>query len=522
MTETAQVIVVGSGPAGVSAAWPLVHAGIRVLMIDASRGSQSIAPVSRPIARFREDPNSWKDRFGADLAALESADNLSPKFATPQARALRGDFDGRSGVVGRGFVTAGSLARGGLSKIWGALAQPFEDEEFADFPFGGSTLGPSYESIMRRIGVSGGPGCGPDSLASAAARRLFARYRQGCAGFALQPAMNAVLEAMQDGRGECTHCGLCLFGCSRGSIYDSAGEIPALQRHANFTYRPDHFVFGLRGDGPDHVLDVEADGRRKELRAPILVMAAGAIASTGLILRRLNYLERQVRLLTNPAAATAFLIPDLVGRDLPDQSFGLGQLFYRLKTPYGDASGVVYGVDTLPLDLLAARMPASRPFALRLAHALAPALLMATCYIPGSFSRNTLRVEEHDGEGRIIVEGTRTREASLALRAALRQLKRNLFRLGAIPLPGSTTFLQPGADAHYGGSLPMGGAGPISTSQWGEIGEGLFLVDGAALSALPATHPTLTIMANADRIGHEIARRLGSVASSSMSLRETA
>jgi choline dehydrogenase-like flavoprotein len=37
---------------------------------------------------------------------------------------------------------------------------------------------------------------------------------------------------------------------------------------------------------------------------------------------------------------------------------------------------------------------------------------------------------------------------------------------------------------------------------------GLFVVDGAALPALPARHCTLTIMANADRIGRALAARL--------------
>ncbi len=72
-----------------------------------------------------------------------------------------------------------------------------------------------------------------------------------------------------------------------------------------------------------------------------------------------------------------------------------------------------------------------------------------------------------------------------------------------MPLPGSTAILEPGADAHYAGTLPMGGGGSAATTADGELAgaPGLYVVDGAALPTLPATHPTLTIMANADRIG---------------------
>ena len=53
----------------------------------------------------------------------------------------------------------------------------------------------------------------------------------------------------------------------------------------------------------------------------------------------------------------------------------------------------------------------------------------------------------------------------------------------------------------------MGGPGAASTSADGELTarDGLYVADGAALPNLPAKHPTLTIMANADRIGRAVA-----------------
>src|ERR1700728_2631930 len=96
---TDEVIVVGSGPAGVSAAWPMVRAAIRVLMIDASIDKRSLVPQSRPLDQFRADPDRWKDRFGADLAVLAAADGVSPKFATRQAQAVLDGFAPRRRLV---------------------------------------------------------------------------------------------------------------------------------------------------------------------------------------------------------------------------------------------------------------------------------------------------------------------------------------------------------------------------------------------------------------------------------------
>jgi choline dehydrogenase-like flavoprotein len=54
----------------------------------------------------------------------------------------------------------------------------------------------------------------------------------------------------------------------------------------------------------------------------------------------------------------------------------------------------------------------------------------------------------------------------------------------------------------------MGGTGANGTNALGELKglEGLHVVDGAVLPSLPSKHATLTIMANADRIGRALGR----------------
>lgn len=519
----AQVIIVGSGPAGISAAWPLVRAGVNVLMIDASSNDASLAPRQESIASFRADPQRWHHRFGSDLSSLPTASDVSPKLSTPQARHTLAGFDAGLNLTTTNFLAAGSLGRGGLSKIWGALAATCNDDELASFPNGGTGLRASYRTVAKRIGITGGRGSDPDAVQHAPARNLLARYRsRGTAsGVDLHPAPNAVITAARGDRDSCTRCGLCLFGCSRGSIYDAAQELPALQAFPNFQYRSGHLVRSMHSRDGEHVLHIDTDRGQVQLRAATVVLAAGTLATTNIALRRIRYVNRPVRLLSNPAAATAFIMPAYIGADLPRQTFGLGQLFYRTSGPDG-AAGVVYGADTLPLDQIAARMPVGRPLALRLAHALAPALLMTTCYVPGALSENTLHVRDAgDGQTRMTIDGVQTPQAVAALQTALRSLKRTFLRLGALPLPGSTTILQPGADAHYAGTLPMGGGGPLGTSAYGELNEcsGVFIADGASLPALPAVHPTLTIMANADRIGHEIARRIQASADAAGTMR---
>jgi choline dehydrogenase-like flavoprotein len=86
---------------------------------------------------------------------------------------------------------------------------------------------------------------------------------------------------------------------------------------------------------------------------------------------------------------------------------------------------------------------------------------------------------------------------------------RALRRLGLFPVPGPAALSMPGSDFHYAGTLPMGAAGPLATTESGELAgaRGLFIVDGACLPRLPAKPPTITAMANAARIAAGILSR---------------
>jgi choline dehydrogenase-like flavoprotein len=90
---------------------------------------------------------------------------------------------------------------------------------------------------------------------------------------------------------------------------------------------------------------------------------------------------------------------------------------------------------------------------------------------------------------------------------AKREIRRHLRACGAWLLPG-TTLAAPGTDVHYAGTLPMGGGQENGTTALGELNgaPGIHVVDGAVLPSLSAKYPTLTIMANAARIGHALAR----------------
>jgi choline dehydrogenase-like flavoprotein len=90
------------------------------------------------------------------------------------------------------------------------------------------------------------------------------------------------------------------------------------------------------------------------------------------------------------------------------------------------------------------------------------------------------------------------------------KLRKAYGRLGGFLLPKSCTLGRPGGDIHYSGTMPMSSNPELGqTDQYGEVFglKGVYAVDGASLPSLNAKPHTLTIMANADRIGHKISSK---------------
>lgn len=522
MIET-EILIVGSGPAGINAAWPLVLAGRSVVMIDADNRSLPSSPeTSLEVLRYH--PHRWRHFLGEDLGGLFVHGDFSPKLATPMGRAvIEAGNDALPKVRASNFMAMRSGTPGGLSAIWGAFCSVYDSQDMLSYPISSAELAPAYHAVAQRIGISGAndhladfhgadlPLQDPVPL-TAPVSQLLHRY-MSCAPpkeFRLGLARNAVITEEHNGREPCNQCGLCLLGCARKSIYNSAYELFALKQHANFSYMSGMPVRRLISLGGEKQI-VEVSGN-DTIKAKHLFLAAGTINSTAMILEYAGMLGAKLRVLSNPVAGMAFVIPRLVGNKIQPNSFGLGQLSYRLSLPQDDeyATGVIYGADTLPLEVFARRMRFSRPVAMRLSAALATGLMPATAYLPGRYSMNSLSLENRGGGTEVILDGHVSDEAKKQLEHVGKKLGKILRRYGAYLVPGSLTILPPGSDAHVVGTIPMGGQGKLSCSTTCElnIAPGVHVIDGSWFPELPAKHCTFTIMANAYRVGSILAEKL--------------
>lgn len=507
----ADIIVVGSGPAGVSVAYPLVEAGLRVLMIDGARGEER---------KNGDHVAPWTKMLGPHLEALLPEDGLSPKLRAPTARQIVGKFQQEGVLHGNGFIPTGAYARGGLSQVWGGFACEFGAEDLADWPFVVDELRPSYKAVTERIGVSGSA---TDEMASfygasgallpplplgPTAKQLFGRYEPGrhAPDFAMGVARNAILTIDQQGRKACNLSMDCLWGCERGAVYDARFDLAVLEGHERFRLFDDALAVGLGEWQSGWQLSIK-DGRA--FRAPRIVLAAGALSTSALALPLVPNTPHVLRLHNSPVFAMPLLVPRRIGRSTPNEGYSLAQLGYRINNGVADSdyvTGAIYELTSLPVSSFAARLPLSYRAGIEFFSALLPALLVATGYFPSKYSDNRLNWLRREGRCVVVVEGGIDARLPTKFSDVTRRLKKIWRQLGAWTLPG-TSLAAPGTDVHFGGPFAMGLELPHGTTRYGElrVAPGVFIADGAAFPSMPSKYPTLTIMANADRIGRHLA-----------------
>jgi choline dehydrogenase-like flavoprotein len=541
-----RVAVVGSGPAGVAAAGALLEGGLEVEMLDLGH---EIEPEALALAeRLRQGTASAADRARlaprrARAGALAGARQLVAKLTGREAlldlteKARLGslftfrdvDWGIPVRIEGRDAPVSRSLARGGLSNVWGAACYPLAAEDYAGWPLAEADLAPHYAAVARLLSLIqpedalaqvyplyGGASAGLPLNAPAALLAEHWRRRADellARGLRCGRARLAVRAEDSDAGSGCRLCGLCLAGCPWDAIYRADWTLAELGRRAGFCYRPGLLVRRFRearGRVLAEVLE-RGGGAARELEYEALFLAAGTLSSLRIAAESQGAFGRRVRLLDNDV----YLLPLLrtAGGRGPDAPlhFGLNELALRVAVEGRALHVQIYCLSPQVLDRVAATLPRR---ARRALDALRARLLLAFVYLPGADSaRLAARVEPGEPVGRLVLEQERGAASRRLARGLVRALRGAAAALGLRPLGPLLRSTPAGhSGGHLAGGLPMvARPGPLETGPDGRLSgaERVYVVDGAALPRLPAQNSTFTLMANAHRIGAGFAARAG-------------
>lgn len=250
------------------------------------------------------------------------------------------------------------------------------------------------------------------------------------------------------------------------------------------------------------------------LKAARLVLCAGAMGSARIVLRSNEAWNKALPLVANPYTYYPCLN---FARMLSYYNKAVFHSLTQVMLLYNPRPGKlqpVQGQIYSYRSLMTFKLMKESPLAMRESRALMQALgwyfvVLGVHHpdMPGKGKR--LWLERGDGEPVLRVAYRRSPEEEKNRRKMERGLARLMPRLGCLPLkridPGS------GASIHYAGTLPMGTASRrFTTTPSGRLRgtRGVYVADGSVLPSLPAKGLTFTLMANADRVGCLLARRL--------------
>ncbi|MBT8403702.1 MAG: hypothetical protein KJP18_07595 [Gemmatimonadetes bacterium] len=528
----AEVLVVGSGAAGVHYALSALERGYRVTMLDVGyERPASVAPEASflelreqlpdPLTYFLGERGKGVVYPGVGASYYGLPPSKEYVFRIPEAHRTRS----------RGITPSQSFARGGLAEAWTAGSYTWDDHDLADAPIGYDDLRPHYAEVAERIGVGGAdddlaefipfdapylPPLDPDPHSALLLRR-YAKRRERLhrkLGFYMGRSRVATLSRPHRGRHGCAQLGRCLWGCPNEALYSPLFTLRECQAHPAFDYRPGvlvtHVEFG--DDGRATAVVGRRAGERVRIATERVVLAAGALGSTRIVLdsryRHHGRIETATGLMDNRQVHVPFLTWSRMGAEVETASYQFHHLAFGIRRP--DPRDYVHGqITTLraaALHPIVQNLPLDTPSALAVFQRLRGGLAVANVNLRDTRRADsiaTLRPGPEGDPGELVLDYVSAPTEADAAARAVADLKRALRHLGCWVPPGMTRTLPKGTSVHYAGTLPMTPRPePLGTDADGRLWEhpNLFVVDGAVLPALPAKNHTFTLMANAARV----------------------
>ena len=529
--DNLDVLIVGSGPGGVNSAAPLVDAGKRVLMLDFGNEDPHYAPLI-PKESFstlrRTDPNQHRYLLGDDFEGVPFGQvRVGAQLTPPRAHILR-DAAERQPTEATDFAVSMSLARGGLGAGWSAGVFPFADDELAPMGLTIADLQPHYDAVTERIGVAGlrddlapffpaSPSMMPPLDIDTNGQILLERYGRRRAalnaeGFFLGRPWVAACTRPHRGRGPHGYLDLEYWADMDRSIYRPQWTLAELEQNERFTYVGRRMVTTFAEDADGVVVHAtHADtGESERYRAKALVLAAGTLGTARIVLRSLERYEVRVPMLCNAYAYVPTLNLGMIGRTPRDRRYSLGQLTAILQLPDRILQAQVFSYRSLLTFKLMKEAPIAFLEARRILQAMMPNFAILGIHHADRPGPEKYCVLHRGSPDKLEVRYRQTADEEAMQHEDERRVCRSFRRLGCIPL--KTIRPGHGSSLHYAGTFPIvpDGADPLTCDRESRLraARSVWVADGSIFPALPPKGLTFNIMANADRVGTHVLRRL--------------
>ncbi|MEX0649646.1 MAG: GMC family oxidoreductase N-terminal domain-containing protein [Candidatus Andersenbacteria bacterium] len=522
-TNNAEVVVIGSGPAGVACASALLEQGVHVHMLDVG---ETLEPEQAALVQqLRSQPKkSWPSHIVRKLKTTSAS-----KSGLPMKRVWGSDFPYKKSsqyipTKAAGVDAGASVGQGGFSTVWGAAVLPYSAEDMLGWPISPLDLAPHYKAVLAMMPIA----AQEDTLAlkhplygiparsiqrGEQVQRLVRNMKSHTRDLAAR-GVTYGFSRLAINVDQCGYCGMCMYGCIHDAMYSSAHTLVTLQTHPRFRYTPGIIVQKVAEEGDKvQIMGKETAGDKQyTATASQVYIAAGVFSTTKILLESLGAYNEPISIQDSQYFMAPLLQYQATPHVTKEVKNTLSQVFIRLQDTRISSYPIhlqVYSFSDIFLEIFR----------------LIPGLpdLLWRLPLNSIFGRwlsvgGYLHSNDSDKITAQLVRGTDREDSYLKLeavpqqktRVVLNSVMQKLTELSPLWRARIITSVarkgHPGRGFHSGGSFPMKTTpGRFESDLMGRpYGfSRVHAVDSTVFPTVPANTITLTIMANARRIAYE-------------------
>ena len=416
------VVVVGSGPSGVHAAYPLVKAGLRVAIIDGGLDRK-------------------RDATDKTYQLLKIKSNIE---------------------------IIQSLAKGGLSELWPGICDYFTTLELIKIGLPADEILREYKVITKLINLD------------------------------LTPSLDIQGKSILDSQRN-------VYQLPQAFSYHTSSVIDDLKKFKNFTYLPNQLVLKIKEKREHAEIQSLSINRSIEstTKTRFVILAAGSVNTTRILLRSFNLYNYKTPFLTKGN----YMIVCLHTKTLMKKDKSKTGRHGQVAIANNDFFVQFYKCNPLSLHKTLPYIPLPKTFASFLFQAFAPHLVIADVRFPTFEGKGKFYRLKNGSDGDILeISFHQTNSELQNQKRKLKKIKKKLLSLGLVPLK----TIMGDVTSHYANGVPnQDKPGILSTDSNGKLHQAkrIYIADASTWRMLPAKPPTLTIMANASRIGKNVLKK---------------
>ncbi len=519
-------IIIGSGPAGISAASEILQNGKEVAILDV--GNEIEDEKKDFVKSYLETKNIRNFKEEVERSKKKLPKYFDPNLKFPYGSDFVFNIDENEKIShDLNSNTLSSNAKGGLSNIWGTLSSPFFKKDIENW-------GISYDEFYREknkvesiipissskdnLGKFFDTEIGTDhtfdvSLASKEVLDFLKTKEEdlNSSGFFFGRSKFAVSNKYSFNKLNCQKCGLCHYGCPYECMFNAKNLLNTIiEKFPNeLTYNQSIFVKTFEKKENITYLDVEntITNESKQYSCENLFIACGPILTASLVLRSKILQQKKIEI----KESQRFYFPAFyLGKsddNLKELKNTLPELFFEIYNKEISSKSIhlqFYTFNDLMLKPFETFFGKFTKYLVKIFPFIFNRLTVIVGYIHSDHSSDIIIKDiSENNDSRHFIGSKINKDSKNVVNKCVKFLKK-IFMKKFIIIPKLVALNLPGSSYHYGGSFPMSSSKKKETSTTlnGELYacKNVFILDASVFPDVPGSPTTFNIAINATRM----------------------